>query len=87
MVACPGSVGLENEGFGLGLSSSSGDGGEVSQVLEGSGSGVSQLSIGIAPHPSSDLLSSGSWTSVSVMLVQMLTHRSVLTFPFVHDDV
>jgi hypothetical protein len=49
MVACPGSVGLENEGLGLGLSSSFGDGGEVSRVLEGSGSGVSQLSIGIAP--------------------------------------
>jgi hypothetical protein len=87
MVACPGLVGLEKEGLGLGLSSSSGgvgDGDEVSRVLEGLGSGVSQSSIGIAPHPSSDLLSSDSWTSVSAMLVQMSTHGSVSTFPFVH---
>ena len=81
---------MEKEGFGLGLSSSSGgvgNGDEVLGVLEGSGSGVSQLSIGIVPHPSSDLLSSGSWTSVLAMLVRMSIHGSVSTFPFVHVNV
>ena len=74
--------------LGLGLSSSSGGGGDDGfRGLEGSGSGVSQLSIGIAPHPSSDLSSLDSWTSDSVIWVRMSTHVSVSTFPFVQDIV
>jgi hypothetical protein len=50
MLACLGSVGFKDEHLGLGLSSLLGGGGDNGfHGLEGSGSGVSQLLIGIFP--------------------------------------
>jgi len=86
MDACPGSVGFEKMCLGLGLSSSGGVVGCLGDWCGEGGRGSSQWLTGMGPHPSSDLWSSGSKESDSVMRVRASAQVSVSIFPSVHED-